>query len=419
MKLKLLLFLLSLKMRNAGRKNKLFCSRLQTRTGSILIRTADSSSGRLFVFSKGSLFTKNDPTSDADVKMIWKDASTAFKAMTSKDPLAIIQAMDNGDVRMEGDMSVAQWFSLLVKALKSSEKSRKPGKKVTVIGLGKMGAGIAKNIQEAGYELIVFNRTPEKAQPFIEKGAIFAENPAEAASMSDIVVTCLMDDTSVWDIVTSETGILSGMKKGGIHLCATTISPDLAKKLTQLHIKHGTRFVTGTVVGRPDAAESGELLSLMGGDKQSIEECRPVCLTYSAATLIIGEEPYLANYAKLSVNYFAVANMELMGQLYAFGDATGIGRQFYARLFEASYANPILKMYTKKILERKFHENVGFELSGGYKDVKLMQDASNKTSGSLDYASIIISKMEKAIDNGLQNSDWCVFTRFSEKMNKD
>jgi len=417
MKLSVLLFILSLKMKIANKKNDLFKRRLSTRTGSILIRTANRSVGRLFTFSKGHIFTKTEKSGDADVHMVWKDENTAFKTMTSSDPQALFQAMDKGDVEMVGDLSVAQWFGLLIKAIKGNGKNagQEKQQRVAMIGLGKMGKGIASNIQAAGIELVVYNRTRAKTKSFIEKGAILAKTPSEAASLAPLVVTSLMDDSSIREIVTAKDGILSGLAKGGVHLCTTTISPELSKELDEIHRQHGSHFVMGAVVGRPDAAEDGELLTLMAGNKECINQCRAVSSTYSAATLVIGNEPWLANYAKLSVNYFAVSNMELMGQLYAMGDETGIGRTFYKQIFESSYANPILKFYARKIMDREYHENVGFELSGGLKDVKLMQSASVATSGSLNYAPIIISKMEQAMNLGYEHNDWSVFTDISRR----
>ncbi|MDR2881938.1 MAG: NAD-binding protein [Azoarcus sp.] len=184
----------------------------------------------------------------------------------------------------------------------------------------------------------------------------------------------------------------------------------MARELTELHRKHGSHFVSGCVVGRPDAAFAGELTSLLAGDKVCVQRCKPVCETYSSTTLVLGEEPSLANYAKLSINYFAVSCMELMGQIYAFGDAAGIDREFYANLFAASFANPTLKMYARKICDKAFESDVGFELTGGLKDLKLMHAASDATSRSLAYAPIIIEKMEQAITQGHAHNDWSVFT---------
>jgi 3-hydroxyisobutyrate dehydrogenase-like beta-hydroxyacid dehydrogenase/putative sterol carrier protein len=415
MKLTLLLFALSLKLRSANRYNQLLRTRLQARTGSIWIQTDDHRVGRLFVFSKGQIFTKAGGHGEADVKMIWKNADSAFKAMTSGDPQAIPNALALGHLRLEGDMLVAQWFGSLIKALKGATGRPPSVGKVAVIGLGKMGSGLAHNIQKSGFDLVVFNRTAAKAQAFSDRGALLAKTPREAAAQASIVLTSLMDDASVREAVTAPDGILAGLAPGGIHLCATTISPDMARELTELHRNHGSHFVSGAVVGRPDAAQAGELITLMAGDKGSVERCKPVCAAYSSTTLVLGEEPSIANYAKLSVNYFAVACLELMGQIYAYGDAVGIDREFYANLFDASFANTTLKMYARKICDKVFQSNVGFELTGGLKDVKLMHAASNATSRSLDYAPLIIEKMEMAIAQGWEHDDWSAFTEFSAK----
>lgn len=281
---------------------------------------------------------------------------------------------------------------------------------IAVIGLGKMGAGMAANIQASGAKLIVYNRTVAKADAFVQSGAMRAATPKDAASKADIVLTSLMDDVSVKAIISAPEGILAGLRPGTIHLCTTTISPEMAEELTELHRRHGSYFVSGTVVGRPDSAAAGELLTLLSGDEGATARCMSVCDSYSAKVIPLGTRPGLANYAKLSINYFAVATMDLMGQIYAYGDAIGIDRAFYCRLFEGSFSNPALKLYAAKIRDRAFDTGVGFELPAGLKDVKMMADASDQTSGSFAFAPGIIAKMEQAIEHGRAHSDWSVFT---------
>ncbi|MEY8827224.1 NAD(P)-binding domain-containing protein [Sedimentitalea sp. XS_ASV28] len=415
MKLSLLLFGLSLKLRATGRSNPQVRDRLRSRSASVRIRTADQREGRLFVFGDGRVLTKSGGHGGADATLVWKDADTAFQAMTSRDPQAVAGALERGDLTIVGDPMVAQWFAGVIQAMKGPALAPTGSEAVAVIGLGKMGAGLAVNIQSAGFPLVVYNRTAAKAQPFIDRGARLAASPRDAATQANIVVTSLMDDASVRNIVTAPDGILAGLAPGGIHLCATTISPELAKELAELHRAHGSHFVSGAVVGRPDVAEAGELISLVAGDTGAVARCKPVCAAYSSTTMVLGEDPGLANFAKLSFNYFAVANMELMGQIYAYGDAVGIERDLYARMFNASFANPTLKMYADKIGERAYTTGVGFELSGGLKDVKLMKAASDATCGSLDYASVIIGKMEAAVENGWSDRDWSVFTEISRR----
>ena len=414
MKLSLLLWGLAVKLRKASRNNAKLQSLLNARTASIRIGTEDQTVGRLFVFSKGHIFTQSGAKGGADLKMVWKDPDTAYKAMTSADPESVSHALERGDLRLEGDLTVAQWFGHVIRTIKPAGPQTAPIEAVAVIGLGKMGSGLAHNIQQGGFPLTVFNRTAAKAKPFLDKGAILASSPKEAASHADIIVSSLMDDASIRSLVTAPDGVLAGLKPGGIHLCATTISPDMAREMVRLHDDHGCHFVSGAVVGRPDAAMAGELITFLAGEKESLARCMPVCETYSSSVMIMGEEPSLANYAKLSVNYVAVSCMALMGQIYSYGDAVGIAREFYGRLFETSFSNPILKMYAAKIRDQEFETGVGFELSGGLKDVKLMLAASDETSQSFDYAPMIIEKMEQAAAAGFEHSDWSVFTRTAD-----
>ena len=115
-------------------------------------------------------------------------------------------------------------------------------KKIGFIGLGKMGAGICSNVQRAGFELSVYNRTQSKMAPFVKTGAFGCKTPKETAERSDIVLTSLMDDQSMLDAVTGESGILAGLKKGGIHICLTTISVKTAEKLESLHRENGCTY---------------------------------------------------------------------------------------------------------------------------------------------------------------------------------
>src|ERR1700693_3519793 len=136
---------------------------------------------------------------------------------------------------------------------------------VACIGLGRMGSGIARNIQNAGFRLTVFNRTTEKMKPLVEAGATAASTPREAAASADIVVTNLMDDASVLGAVSGDNGILAGMRPGTIHIGTTTISPSLSTRLGELHAAHGSHYVAGPVAGRPDAAAAGQLLTFVAG----------------------------------------------------------------------------------------------------------------------------------------------------------
>jgi 3-hydroxyisobutyrate dehydrogenase-like beta-hydroxyacid dehydrogenase len=286
------------------------------------------------------------------------------------------------------------------------------GTTVACIGLGRMGAGVAGNIQRAGFKMHVYNRTAAKTQPLADQGATAAESPKEAATGADVVVTNLMDDASVLDAVTGGDGILAGLGAGRIHIDTTTISPRCARQLAELHAEHGSRFVAGPVVGRPDVAAKGELRTFLGGEAQAIEECRPVVDAYTSLAIHLGEDPGLASSMKLAINYTLVATVELMGQVFAFGEKSGIRPDMLNLVMGAFFGQPALQEYARLIHSRDFGEP-GFTLSGALKDAELMLQAAGDVRVPLPFGSIVRDKLLTAAAQGMEELDWAVVSEIS------
>src|SRR3974377_697195 len=106
---------------------------------------------------------------------------------------------------------------------------------IPCIGLGRMGAGIARNLQASGCRSVVYNRTPARMDPFVAAGALPARTAREAAAGADFVVTSLMDDQSVLDTLSGEDGILAGLRNGAGHIGTRTISPGWRTGRAGLH----------------------------------------------------------------------------------------------------------------------------------------------------------------------------------------
>jgi len=275
-----------------------------------------------------------------------------------------------------------------------------------------MGAGIARSIQRAGFTLRVYNRTAAKMQPFVNEGATAAESPKDAATGADVVVTNLMDDASVLDTVTDANGILAGLRPGGIHVDTTTVSPRCARRLAELHAEHGSRCVAGPVVGRPDVAAKGELRTFLAGEAGAIEECRPVVEAYTSLAINLGEDPGLASSMKLSVNYMLVATVELMGQVFAFGEKSGISPDMLNLVMGAFFGQPALQEYARLIHGRNFTDP-GFALSGAMKDMELMMQAAGDIRAPLPFGNIVRDKLLTAAARGMEDLDWAAISEIS------
>lgn len=292
--------------------------------------------------------------------------------------------------------------------------------KIAFIGLGNMGSGMAGCIQRSGRNLTVWNRTASKADGLVAAGAKLAASPADAVADADLVITSLMDDTSVLDMVDGEGGLLGAMKPGAVHLCVTTISPGCADKLARLHAERGTRYVSGPVIGRPDAAASGQLATYLAGEQAAIDAAEPICETYARMVFKISERPSVANTMKLVINYAGVSIIEILGETYAFAEKFGVNPAYVQQFFQMAFAHPAMKMYAEKVCKRDYTDDVGFAMSAGLKDVRLMLTAADQAGVAFEIGRIIERKMLAALGGDLANADWsaiCEVTRRESGLN--
>jgi 3-hydroxyisobutyrate dehydrogenase-like beta-hydroxyacid dehydrogenase len=281
---------------------------------------------------------------------------------------------------------------------------------VACVGLGRMGTGIARNIQNAGFPLTVYNRTAEKMKPLVEAGAKAASTPREAATSADIVVSNLMDDASILGAVTGDNGILAGVRPDTIHIGTTTISPSLSTRLGELHAAHGSHYVAGPVAGRPDAAAAGKLFTFVAGKPEWLERCKPVMNAYANRIIPMGEDPAIAMSMKLAGNFMVASLIELIGETYVFAEARGVDPSILTNMFKQFM--PAASEYVDRICGRDFGR-AGFTLDGGTKDVTLILQAAAEVHAPLSYASVVRDKCLAAQARGLGQQDWSVMTETS------
>jgi len=280
---------------------------------------------------------------------------------------------------------------------------------VAFIGLGKMGFAMAANLQRAGYPLVVWNRSPEKAGPLLAGGATLAKSPAEAAKAADIVISSLADDASLRSVVSGRNGVLRGVRPGAIHVGTSTVSPGISDKLAARHAAVGAHYLSGPVVGRVPAAEAAQLVTFVAGDTGAIETARPVITTYAPMMLAVGETQSQASIAKLIANFLGASAMDLIGQSMAWAEKSGLPPALVQQMLSGFFGNPATREYVVKIGERDF-DTVGFTAAGGLKDVKLMIGAAHDVKLRLSSAEALRAKLSAAVARGWRDKDWSCFT---------
>jgi 2-hydroxy-3-oxopropionate reductase len=148
--------------------------------------------------------------------------------------------------------------------------------KVGFVGLGIMGAAMAKNLLGAGYRLVVHNRTRAKARALAEHGAEVADSPREVAEECGVVVTMLPGPPEVEEVFAGNGGLLEGTKEGSLVIDMSTSSPVLARELHGVAAERGVGTLDAPVSGGDVGAEGGTLSIMVGGDEADSERARPL-----------------------------------------------------------------------------------------------------------------------------------------------
>ena len=177
--------------------------------------------------------------------------------------------------------------------------------RVGFVGLGTMGAAMARNIAMAGFPLTVWNRTPNRATALREVGATAAKTPADVARGSDVVVTCVSDTPDVEAVLFGEGGVAQGARRGQLVIDCSTISPsatrDFATRLDEL----GVALVDAPVSGGSEGAKNGTLTIFVGGDATAVERAKPVLAAMGKTITHVG--PIGAGQAVKAVNQVILA----------------------------------------------------------------------------------------------------------------
>ncbi len=283
--------------------------------------------------------------------------------------------------------------------------------RIAFLGLGSMGGPMALNLAASEHELVVWNRTREKASSL--DGVEVAGTPGQAADGADVVVTMLSNDDAVAAVVLGEDGVVAGMKGGAVHASMSTISVALSRQLAASHAAHGQRYVAAPVFGRPDAAASAKLRVVAAGAPDALAACRPVFDHVSQQVIEVGSDPALANVMKLAGNFMLASAIEAMAEAYALVRAHGIDtKMFHETMAGGLFRSPIYENYGAMIEAGRF-EPAGFLLEHGLKDVRFALLAGDEVQVPLPLASVLRDRLLSAAARGWGRADWAVLGRLA------
>jgi len=263
-----------------------------------------------------------------------------------------------------------------------------------------MGRPMAMNLVKAGHEVTVWNRTPGKDVP----GATTAPNPAEGAKNQEAVWICVSDTKAVQHVLFGPNGAIEGLSGGTIVVDSSTISPSASLGFMEGLNAHGCEFLDAPVTGSKVAAESGQLIFMIGGNPANIERVEPLLRAMGKKVIHMGDNGKGLS-AKLAQNMNIVFIYEGLCESLTLAKKLGVPAEKMFELIGSSMIRSGVAEYKQPfILNQDYSPN--FPLKLMHKDMHLMMDAAKENGVDLPGLHKIDEIYEEASKAGMDELDY-------------
>ena len=262
--------------------------------------------------------------------------------------------------------------------------------KVGFIGLGIMGRPMAENLIEAGYDLVAYNRTREKAEEL--EGATVAQSPKEVAENSDIVITMLPDSPQVEEVLAGGDGVFEGIGEGGLIVDMSTISPVVTEELAEEAKERDASMLDAPVSGGDVGAIEGTLAIMGGGSEEDFERALPLFEVMGAAVTHVG--PTGAGQVVKAANQIVVAlTIEAVSEALVLGSKGGVAPEKILDVLGGGLAgNKVMEAKREKLLEHSF--DPGFRIELHHKDLGIALAAGREYGVALPVTAVVDQMLE-------------------------
>lgn len=281
-----------------------------------------------------------------------------------------------------------------------------------------MGSGMASRLLSQGFSVSVFNRNPEKARPFGERGAFVAASPREAASRSDVIIGMVSDDSASRQVWLGADGGLAGASRGALLIESSTLTVEWVKELASEAEKRECEFLDAPVTGTKPHAASGELLFLAGGSEQAFEKAKAVFSVLGRNAIHLGPVGSGA-LMKLVNNFLAAVQTVSFAEALALIDAGHLNREkAISILSDGVPGSPMVKRVATRVASGDFTPHFLMPLMA--KDVGYAIKEASQRNVELQTAAAALRVFKEAIEAGYGDKDFTAVAQLlaTEKVQK-
>ena len=266
---------------------------------------------------------------------------------------------------------------------------------VAFIGLGIMGGPMAANLVKAGFDVVGYNRSPEKVKELVEKGGRGADDVASAVREADVVITMVPDSPDV-EAVSGE--VFAGAREGTLYIDMSTIRPDVAVRVAEAGREAGVRVLDAPVSGGEAGAVEGSLSIMVGGSAEDFADARPVLDAVGKTVVHVG--PAGSGQTVKAANQLIVAgNIQLLAEAVVFLDAYGVDMRSALEVLGGGLAgSTVLARKGDNMLAGEFKP--GFRLALHHKDMGIVTSAAREAGVTIPLGAVVAQLVAAMVARG-------------------
>jgi 3-hydroxyisobutyrate dehydrogenase-like beta-hydroxyacid dehydrogenase len=272
---------------------------------------------------------------------------------------------------------------------------------VGLIGLGNMGTAIAERLLDGGFDLLVYNRTPGKADSLAGRGAAVADTAANLAERVDVILTSLSNDDAL-EAVAAE--VVPAMRPGGVLVDMSTVSPGASARVATLADGASIGYLRAPVSGNPTVVRAGNLSFIVSGPRETFDRIEPVIKAIGPRAYYVGEGEQ-ARIVKLAINLVIAGLAELMSESLVLAEASDVSRGDLLETMANSAAGaPFVEYKTEPLLRDDF--SATFTTALMEKDIDLVLDAAEQAGVELPVARQMKALLRATVEAGYADDDF-------------
>ena len=283
--------------------------------------------------------------------------------------------------------------------------------KIGFIGLGIMGSRMAANLQKHDYSLVVFNRTRDKAEPFLDRGATLADSPPKLADQVDVLFTMLAHPDAVEQAALGANGFLSHLKPNTIWIDCSSVNPSFSQKMAAAAAAGQIRFIDAPVTGSAPVAADGKLTFWVGGDAADVEAIRPLLLCMGNKIVHVGGHG-MGTSMKMVINLLLGTGMAAFAEAMELGQGLGLSQKMlFDSLLGTPTVAPFLALKREKIEGGNYEAE--FPLRWMQKDLHLASVSAYESGVALTVTNVTKEIYRLAMRGGHETKDFSAIYEFA------